>query len=169
VNAKTLHHSLDLKMFSMSDKGVGKIYHLGSIFVDYQCVLAGSCRRKNSYPFNRLEQLITRFLSDFYSLTSHILSSLAPLEYTRLGSRGGGLNLGRLGDEEVLSRKNEATIKALEKWLESCVSGLSPTDYDSLFFEFHYLTGATQFPVYNQSNVRCSAWKDGVIVSSKCL
>jgi hypothetical protein len=109
--------------------------------------LAGSFRRKNSYPFNRLEQLITRFLSDFYSLTSHILSSIAPLQDTRLSSRAGDFSLGRLGNEEVLSKKNEATIKALEKWLESCVSGHSSTDYDSLFFEFHYLTGTTQLSV----------------------
>lgn len=108
------------------------------------------CRRKNSYPFNRLELLITGFLSAFYSLTSHVLSSVATLTFQarqlqdkRPGSsKEGDARMGKPAAQEALSKKNEAVLQVLEKWLESCVSGHSSKDYDSLFFDLHYLTGA---------------------------
>lgn len=129
--------------------------------------LVGFCRRKNSYPFNRLEQLITSFLSAFNSLTSHILSSIAPLQDARLGSTQGDLSQGKLANQEVLSKKNEAVVHALEKWLESCVAGHSSNDYDSLFFEFHYLTGTTRFQWCKAVSI-CLFVVSQVIVHSAC-
>ncbi|CAM6083476.1 unnamed protein product [Calypogeia fissa] len=108
--------------------------------------------RKNSYPFNRLELSITGFLSAFYSLTSHILSSITPVKLqtgqlhdARLVSKEGDVRLGRVSNQEVSSKKNEVMFQSLEKWLESCVCGYSSKDYDSLFFDFHYLTDELVF------------------------
>ncbi|KAL3702130.1 hypothetical protein R1sor_020152 [Riccia sorocarpa] len=110
--------------------------------------------RKNSYPFNRLELLITSFLSSFYSLTSHILAGIAvggrhtvavidARSDNRRISDGASSSLMR---EDSRDKLVGAVNVALEECLESLrVSSYASTDYESLYFDFHYLTDELVF------------------------
>ncbi|KAL2649598.1 hypothetical protein R1flu_017726 [Riccia fluitans] len=110
--------------------------------------------RKNSYPFNRLELLITSFLSSFYSLTSHILAGINVECLRTVKTLDARNDKRRVSDEGLsclvreLSRNKQVggVTLALEECLELLrISSYASTDYESLYFDFHYLTDELVF------------------------
>ncbi|BBM97058.1 hypothetical protein MPTK1_1g02700 [Marchantia polymorpha subsp. ruderalis] len=110
--------------------------------------------RKNSYPFNRLELLITSFLSTFYSLTNQMLAGIVPSNLRSITSGEVRTEKGRVNDEgssslmkqQLRNRQVGAISQALEECLESRMfSTHASTDYETLYFDFHYLTDELVF------------------------